>query len=132
MALTTSFQPLKRLSSFRVSSPSDLNSGSKRVLLWPTALQASSTCPILARYRKVTYYIFPSCAGTIGKQTPAGKTIETDLDFVTYLLESEGVAVVPGSAFGLAPHFRVSYATSTEALEEACKRIERACAALTD
>ena len=86
------------------------------------------TCPI----PEGAFYVFPSCAGTIGKQTPAGKTIETDLDFVTYLLESEGVAVVPGSAFGLAPHFRVSYATSTEALEEACKRIERACAALTD
>ncbi|MBC6406515.1 MAG: pyridoxal phosphate-dependent aminotransferase, partial [Rhodospirillales bacterium] len=83
------------------------------------------TCPI----PEGAFYVFPSCAGTIGKQTPAGKTIETDLDFVTYLLESEGVAVVPGSAFGLAPHFRVSYATSTEALEEACKRIERACAA---
>jgi len=86
------------------------------------------TCPI----PEGAFYVFPSCAGTIGKQTSAGKTIETDLDFVTYLLESEGVAVVPGSAFGLAPHFRVSYATSTEALEEACKRIDRACAALTD
>ncbi len=78
------------------------------------------------------FYVFPSCAGAIGKKTPDGKVIETDLDFVTYLLESEGVAVVHGSAFGLAPHFRVSYATSTEALEEACGRIERACAALND
>ncbi len=78
------------------------------------------------------FYVFPSCAGAIGKTTPDSKRIETDLDFVTYLLESEGVAVVHGSAFGLAPHFRVSYATSTEALEEACQRIERACAALRD
>jgi aspartate aminotransferase len=76
------------------------------------------------------FYVYPSCAGTIGKTTPAGKRIDTDEDFVTYLLESEGVAVVQGSAFGLAPHFRVSYATSTELLKDACKRIQRACAAL--
>jgi aspartate aminotransferase len=76
------------------------------------------------------FYVYPSCAGTIGKATPDGKRLETDEDFVTYLLESEGVAVVQGSAFGLAPHFRISYATSTEALEEACRRIQRACGAL--
>ncbi len=78
------------------------------------------------------FYVFPSCAGCIGKTTPEGKVIETDLDFVTYLLESEGVAVVHGSAFGLAPHFRVSYATSSELLAEACQRIARACEALRD
>ncbi len=76
------------------------------------------------------FYVYPSCAGTIGRQTPDGKTIETDEDFVTYLLEAEGVAAVHGEAFGLSPHFRISYATSTEALEEACSRIQRACAAL--
>ncbi len=76
------------------------------------------------------FYVFPSCAGVIGKKTPQGKLLETDTDFVTYLLESEGVAVVQGSAFGLAPFFRISYATATEALEEACRRIQRACAAL--
>ena len=76
------------------------------------------------------FYVFPSCAGTIGKKTPDGKTIETDTDFVTYLLESVGVAVVQGSAFGLAPYFRISYATSTEALREACTRIQKACADL--
>ncbi|WP_026871547.1 pyridoxal phosphate-dependent aminotransferase [Inquilinus limosus] len=76
------------------------------------------------------FYVFPSCAGTIGKKTPDGKVIETDEDFVTYLLESEGVAVVQGSAFGLAPFFRISYATATEALQEAGIRIQRACAAL--
>ena len=69
-------------------------------------------------------------AGVIGKTTPDGKTLETDGDFVTYLLESVGVATVQGEAFGLSPHFRVSYATSTEALEEACARIKRACEAL--
>ena len=77
------------------------------------------------------FYVFPSCAGTIGKKTPQGKVIETDTDFVTYLLESVGVAVVQGSAFGLAPYFRISYATSTEALKDACMRIQKACAALT-
>ncbi|MCF8466608.1 MAG: pyridoxal phosphate-dependent aminotransferase [Sneathiella sp.] len=77
------------------------------------------------------FYVYPSCAGCIGKKTPEGRVIESDLDFVTALLETEGVAVVHGEAFGLAPHFRVSYATSTEALTEACNRIQRFCASLT-
>jgi aspartate aminotransferase len=77
------------------------------------------------------FYVYPSCAGTIGKRTPKGKVIETDSQFCEYLLESELVAVVPGTAFGLAPHFRVSYAASNAALEEACTRIQRACAALS-
>ena len=76
------------------------------------------------------FYVYPSCAGAIGKKTPDGKVIGSDEDFVTYLLESEGVAAVHGEAFGLSPHFRVSYATSTELLEDACQRIQRACAAL--
>ncbi len=76
------------------------------------------------------FYVYPSCRGTIGKTTPDGKTIETDTDFVTYLLESQGVAVVQGDAFGLSAAFRISYATSTEALAEAGKRIIAACAAL--
>jgi len=76
------------------------------------------------------FYVYPSCAGTIGKRTPQGKMIETDTDFVGYLLESVGVAVVQGAAFGLSPHFRVSYATSTEVLRDACTRIQKACAAL--
>jgi aspartate aminotransferase len=77
------------------------------------------------------FYVFPSCAGCIGKTAPNGTRIDNDVDFVTALLEGEGVAVVQGSAFGLGPHFRVSYATSTPALEEACTRIERFCAALS-
>ena len=76
------------------------------------------------------FYVYPSCAGTIGKETPTGVKIGNDTDFANYLLDAEGVAVVQGEAFGLAPHFRVSYATSTEVLEEACRRIQRACAAL--
>ena len=76
------------------------------------------------------FYVYPSCAGLIGKKTPAGATIKNDTDFVSYLLETEGVAVVQGVAFGLEPYFRISYATSTKALEDACARIARACAAL--
>ena len=77
------------------------------------------------------FYVYPSCAGVIGKTTPDGAAIETDSDFATHLLDAEGVAVVPGVAFGLSPFFRISYATSTELLEEACRRIQRACASLS-
>lgn len=76
------------------------------------------------------FYVYPSCAGCLGKTTPAGKTLETDTDFVTALLEEEAVAAVQGAAFGLSPYFRISYATSTEALKEACTRIQRFCAGL--
>ena len=77
-----------------------------------------------------SFFAYPSCAGLIGKHAPGGQPMNTDQDFAEYLLESEQVAVVPGTAFGLSPHFRVSFATSTELLEEACARIGRACAAL--
>ncbi len=76
------------------------------------------------------FYVYPSIAGCIGKTAPSGRKIETDEDFVTELLESEGVAVVQGAAFGLSPFFRISYATSDAALEDACSRIQRFCAAL--
>ena len=71
------------------------------------------------------FYVYPSCAGLIGKTAPSGKVLETDEDFVKELLETEGVAVVHGSAFGLAPYFRISYATSEKVLEDACGRIQR-------
>ena len=73
------------------------------------------------------FYVYPSCQSFIGKMTPEGKKIETDEDFVTYLLEAEGIACVHGAAFGLSPYFRISYATSDELLKEACIRIKRAC-----
>ncbi|MRG71615.1 aminotransferase class I/II-fold pyridoxal phosphate-dependent enzyme [Alphaproteobacteria bacterium HT1-32] len=76
------------------------------------------------------FYVYPSCKGVLGKKTPGGKVIENDEDFVTYLLEEEGVAAVHGAAFGLSPHFRISYATATDVLEDACQRIQRACANL--
>src|SRR5580692_10857429 len=73
------------------------------------------------------FYVYPSCAGAIGKTAPNGKKLETDEDFVTELLEAEGVAVVQGTPFGVGPAFRISYATATTALEEACTRIQRFC-----
>ena len=76
------------------------------------------------------FYVYPSCQGCIGKTTESGKELKTDEDFVTALLEQEGVAVVHGAAFGLSPFFRISYATSTEALEKACERIQKFCASL--
>ena len=90
-----------------------------------------NAAPGLACHRpEGAFYVYPSCAGAIGRKTPQGKTIASDDDFVTYLLDAEGVAAVQGSAFGLSPFFRVSYATATELLREACARIQRACAAL--
>ena len=73
------------------------------------------------------FYVYPSCAGVIGKVTPHGQKISNDEDFMSYLLESEGIAGVHGAAFGLSPYFRLSYATSDETLKDACSRIKRAC-----
>lgn len=76
------------------------------------------------------FYVYPSVTGMIGKTTPDGDVLKTDEDVARYLLGAEGVAVVHGEAFGLSPHFRVSYATATEVLEEACTRIQRAAGEL--
>jgi aspartate aminotransferase len=76
------------------------------------------------------FYVFPSCAKAIGKVSAGGTRILSDVDFVTALLEEEGVAVVQGSAFGMGPNFRVSYATSNATLEKACSRIQAFCAGL--
>ena len=73
------------------------------------------------------FYVYPSCAGLIGKTAPSGKVIESDEDFAVELLETEGVAVVHGAAFGLSPFFRISYATGNAVLEDACARIQRFC-----
>ncbi|MFZ5721603.1 MAG: pyridoxal phosphate-dependent aminotransferase [Pseudomonadota bacterium] len=74
------------------------------------------------------FYVYPSVEGLIGKTAPSGKVIQSDEDFAVELLETEGVAVVLGAAFGLSPHFRISYATANSVLEEACTRIQRFCA----
>jgi aspartate aminotransferase len=87
---------------------------------------AGLSCPTPAG----AFYVYPSCAGAIGKSTPDGTKIENDGDFVTALLEAEGVAVVQGVAFGLEPHFRISYATSTEKLKDAMARLRRFCDSL--
>lgn len=76
------------------------------------------------------FYVYPSIEALIGKRAPSGRVLETDEAFVTELLDAEGVAVVHGEAFGLGPNFRLSYATSTEVLEDACRRIQRFCASL--
>lgn len=76
------------------------------------------------------FYLYPSCAGLIGKTKPDGKKIENDLDFVLYLLEEAGVAAVHGGAYGLEPYFRISTATSMEVIEQACAQISAAVAAL--
>ena len=76
------------------------------------------------------FYVYPSCADVIGKTAPSGKIIKTDQDFVLELLNTEGVAAVHGSAFGLGPNLRISYATSTKTLEEACRRVQKFCAEL--
>ncbi len=78
------------------------------------------------------FYVFPSCKGLLGKKTPAGKLLENSNDVATYLLEDALVAVVPGIAFGAEGFFRISYATSDEVLETACKRIAEACKKLDD
>jgi aspartate aminotransferase len=78
------------------------------------------------------FYVYPSCAGTIGKLAPSGHKIGNDEDFVTELLDAEGVAVVQGTPFGLGPAFRISYATATPLLQEACERIQRFCAGLRE
>jgi aspartate aminotransferase len=76
------------------------------------------------------FYVYPSCAAAIGKKTLDGKLISNDEEFSTALLEAEGIAVVHGSAFGLGPNFRISYATGTDVLEDACAKIQRFCASL--
>ena len=73
------------------------------------------------------FYVYPNCSGILGMKTPNGDITDTDEKFMSYLLESEGVAGVHGQAFGLSPYFRLSYATSEKILEDACVRIARAC-----
>ncbi|KWV58337.1 aspartate aminotransferase [Bradyrhizobium macuxiense] len=86
---------------------------------------------VTCRVPEGAFYTFAGCGGLIGRHTPDGQRICSDSDFAEYLLRSVGVAVVPGSAFGLAPYFRISYATSVSELEEACRRIALAARRLT-
>jgi aspartate aminotransferase len=77
------------------------------------------------------FYVFPSCADVLGKKTPSGKVLANDSDFILYLLDEENLAVLPGSAYGVSPFFRISFATSMDILEEGCARVLRACQKLT-
>ena len=77
------------------------------------------------------FYVYPSCAGVIGKKTPNGVTIADDETFAKELVDAEGIAVVFGAAFGLSPYFRISYASAKDKLEDACTRIQRFCASLS-
>ena len=86
---------------------------------------------VTCRTPEGAFYVYPSCGALIGRTAPDGTVISDDSAFSTYLLESEGVAVLPGAAFGMSPYFRISFAASTESLTEACLRIQRACAALS-
>ncbi|SLN52160.1 Aspartate aminotransferase [Roseivivax jejudonensis] len=85
------------------------------------------TCPV----PEGAFYVYPSVAGCLGRTSAGGRTIDTDEDFATALLEETGVAVVFGAAFGLSPHIRISYAAADDALAEACTRIRRFCESLT-
>ena len=85
---------------------------------------------ITCRVPEGAFYVFANIAGVIGKRTPQGKTITTDLDFVMYLLDAAEVGVLQGAAYGMSPYIRISYSSSTEKLQEGCSRIQRACAAL--
>ena len=76
------------------------------------------------------FYVYPSCAGLIGKKTTTGTVIDNDSAFVMYLLDTQDVAVLQGEAYGVSPAFRISFATSIELLEEACRRIAVACGSL--
>jgi aspartate aminotransferase len=85
---------------------------------------------ITCRRPEGAFYTFASCAGLIGRRTPGGAVIDSDSAFCQYLLEAHDLAVIPGSCFGLAPYFRISYAASDANLQEACERIALACKAL--
>jgi aspartate aminotransferase len=93
-------------------------------------VEAFEAAGLPCRVPEGAFYLFPSCAGLIGRKRPDGRAIASDVDVATFLLEEVGVAVVPGSAFGLAPFFRISFATATERLRTACDRIASACAVL--
>lgn len=95
-------------------------------------VQALNEIPgISCRLPEGAFYLYVNCAGLLGRKTEDGKVLKEDTDVVMYLLESEGVAVVAGTAYGLSPYFRMSIATSIDVLDEGCKRISRAVSKLS-
>jgi aspartate aminotransferase len=93
-------------------------------------LALNAAAGITCHYPEGAFYAFPSCAGVLGKKTPAGKILRSDEDFTNYLLDAYDLAVLQGGAYGVSPFFRISFATSMETLREGCARIQRACGAL--
>lgn len=90
----------------------------------------NQTVGLTCRSPEGAFYVYPNCAGLIGKKTPQGQTIETDRDFVMHVMDQHGVAMVHGEAYGLSPHFRLSIAASLEDLQRGCERIKRAASEL--
>jgi aspartate aminotransferase len=96
----------------------------------PRAGACSTTSPACSCRAPGAFYLFVNCGGLIGRTTPPAKSSQATCDVALYLLEREGVAMIPGSSYGVAPYFRMSIATAIEVIEEGCRRIARAVAAL--
>jgi aspartate aminotransferase len=142
-------KPMVKLQSQSTSNPSSVaQAGALEALRGPQGFIAERTAEFQARRDAIVprlnaiegvschmpegaFYVFPSCEGLLGMKTPEGKRIETSDDFVLYLLDTEGLAVLQGTAYGVPPYFRMSFATSMAILDEGCNRLARACAALS-
>lgn len=142
-------KPMIKLQSQSTSNPSSVaQAGALEALRGPQGFIAERTAEFQTRRDAIiprinaipglqchtpegAFYVFPSCLGILGATTKEGKRIETSDDFVLYLLDSVGLAVLQGTAYGVPPYFRISFATSMKNLEEGCNRLASACAALT-
>jgi aspartate aminotransferase len=148
-APTELIKPMIKLQSQSTSNPSSVaQAGALEALRGPQGFIAERTAEFQARRDAIVprlnaidgvschmpegaFYVFPSCEKLLGMKTPQGKRIETSDDFVLYLLDTEGLAVLQGTAYGVPPYFRMSFATSMKNLDEGVNRLARACAALT-
>ena len=142
-------KPMVKLQSQSTSNPSSVaQAGALEALCGPQGFIAERTAEFQARRDAIVprlnaipglschspdgaFYLFPSCERLLGMKTPAGKRLESSDDFVLYLLDTEGLAVLQGTAYGVPPYFRISFATSMSSLDEGCTRLARACAALS-
>lgn len=142
-------KPMVKLQSQSTSNPSSVaQAGALEALCGPQGFIAERTAEFQARRDAIVprlnaipgltchspegaFYLFPSCEKLIGMKTPSGKRLESSDDFVLYLLDTEGIAVLQGTAYGVPPYFRISFATSMRSLEEGCTRLARACIALS-
>ena len=142
-------KPMVKLQSQSTSNPSSVaQAGALEALCGPQGFIAERTAEFQARRDAIVprlnaipgltchlpdgaFYLFPSCERLLGMKTPSGKCLESSDDFVLYLLDTEGLAVLQGTAYGVPPYFRISFATSMRILDEGCTRLARACAALS-